>query len=478
MAIRTRITDRGVIQEISDVPSLSIEVPGNFQNIDQSVTIVTQLPATGTYPDGVMFYVAARKSIYRSSSAGWVRLPIADPSWMTQTAWGIDTVNGNDDNVGSVVSPLRSWAELRARLPAISQPSYTVTIAAGSSFTASDPITWSPTSITVGSFPIISVTATRTLGSNLTISTSSDEATNVPPRVDAGVAFPIGTILQATSGAQIGATTTVCEVVAGTNFNVSKWGSSSGVAVAPPAPGDTIAVVTLVSVNRFGFASPTAIPLINGLDIANLQNDFSTNVVFQVCRISGSFSLSRPGFMQLDRCFMNSNSFFYLSAPSVSLIANLCGIVRTGASNLPVYCGSGAVASFTHTLVIDGGFDCERYSSILLNHVGIRKAPVAAVAVHNHGFVTVTNTLYGANNPALGTMVKEGGHMTIYTGYLPTLASVGQELELEGATTANPLSSGIPTTAVSLLNWSTWSATFGRNVMSYTSGASINNRLT
>lgn len=76
-----------------------------------------------------------------------------------------------------------------------------------------------------------------------------------------------------------------------------------------------------------------------------------------------------------------------------------------------------------------------------------------------------------------GTRALSGGRISVKTGIIPTLASVGQELELENAATANaapPLATGVIPVAAALINWAQWNAApFTRNVLSYMTGAAI-----
>jgi hypothetical protein len=79
-------------------------------------------------PIGLGVYVLSRGRIYWSVPTGtgdiagtgqdWKSDPTtSDPTWLLQTAWFIDAVSGNDDNVGNTaLVPLKSGDELTARL--------------------------------------------------------------------------------------------------------------------------------------------------------------------------------------------------------------------------------------------------------------------------------------------------------------------------------------------------------------------------
>lgn len=66
---------------------------------------------------------AVQANVVASSVAGrnWFRLGIPDPTWASlfggPTVWEIDTVGGNDENLGTTqVAALKTWAELERRL--------------------------------------------------------------------------------------------------------------------------------------------------------------------------------------------------------------------------------------------------------------------------------------------------------------------------------------------------------------------------
>jgi hypothetical protein len=103
----------------------------------------------------------------------------------------------------------------------------------------------------------------------------------------------------------------------------------------------------------------------------------------------------------------------------------------------------------------------------------------AAIQVRKGGILNVTGTLWGAGNGLVGTDVREGGRVAVLAAITPTLASVGQELQLEGAATANgppPLATGVIPAATALTTWVQWTGgAFVRNVMSYFTGSAISN---
>ncbi len=450
---------------------------GGTSNGTYSVATLALRPAPASVPDGTWVFVQSQKSWYWTDLAAntWRRLVVQNDAWMVQTAWGIDTVNGNDENVGSVASPLRTLGELFARLPAI-KLSTTVTIAAGSAFGANDWLGGSIRSLpgAQAGIPTLTFQGVRTLGGNLVVNTSTDEVGNAAPTVDTGAALTIGSLVQATSGASINATAVVVALIAGTNYRTTPWTTGGFTRVAPPAPADTIAIVTQPTVARVAFSNPTANTTYIDLDIATIFTlTVSNTQIFRTCRISGLINSAQ----NLNYAFQGSAlNLTALQGQLSKSIVNGSGFIFTGAPTVLVEAGCSWY--FTDSVIQAPASITLRNNAIMeATSLGIFASTGAALTIITGAFLRVRGTLYGSGN-ATGTIVRNNGHVQVDTG-TPTLAATGVELTLEASAQAiPPLTPGaaVPANwpANALGTWANWNAApFTRFVMSYASGASI-----
>ena len=151
-------------------------------------TLATFRPVVNTLPDGTLVFVESQRSWYRSDLAGNVyrRESFADPTWMLQAAWGLDTVNGNDENVGSVASPVKTVAEFVARLPQLSQSLIASTVAAGSAIPL---FVWQPVIVPGAGNITITIQGVVTLGANQTVTASTNTTALECPSVNVGAAL-------------------------------------------------------------------------------------------------------------------------------------------------------------------------------------------------------------------------------------------------------------------------------------------------
>jgi hypothetical protein len=147
----------GTVAITGAAPALNLEA----RNI-QTVANVAALAAlaAGTLPDGSLVFVQTYKAYFElvasaqaavadvlvaaSGNAGhlWERV-LESPDWTGQLAWGVDPVAGNNENAGTVASPVKTLGEIARRWKnaVLQAQAYTITI---TSDTASTDInTWS-----------------------------------------------------------------------------------------------------------------------------------------------------------------------------------------------------------------------------------------------------------------------------------------------------------------------------------------------
>jgi hypothetical protein len=434
-----------------------------------------------TLPDGTFVYVETQKSWYWTDLASNAYRRVVQPNeaWMAQTAWYVDSATGSDENSGAIGFPLHTLSELRNRLPAINRDTV-VTIAAGSAFGANDWLGWSLqtfSGVQAGA-PTMTFNGVPSVGANMVVASSSDEAGNDAPLIDAGGVISIGQILQATSGPSTGATAVVVAFIGGNQYRTSPWSILGFTRVAPPGPGDTVAKLTLPSVARYNCSNSMGSILITNLAIGSIFSmAVSQSIIFRTCILSGliiGFNVLGYGFQG---CSFNAVTGFQFQ--NFKGVFNACGIVSNAASML---FEGGVSLFFTDTVLqqIGAGIPIVSNNAVMeVTSLGIFNSASSSIRVVRGGVLRVRGTLYGKNN-ATGTDVGTNGHVVVNGGATPTLAATGFELQLDaGANAIPPLTPGAAVPAnwpsQSINTWAKWSAApFNGQAMSYASGASIN----
>lgn len=412
----------------------------------------------------------------------WQRRLVTSQRWLQQTAWGIDTAAGSDENVGTVVSPLKTFAEYRRR-NVYMLGDRTITVAAGSTFPNGDPFVYNPidfqASGAAGFASTLTITGTRTLTAIAAVAASTNVAGNVPATIDLGVALTVNSIIQATDGANPGSTAVVEYLILGTNYATSQWRSAAGAAVAPPVAGNHVSSVALSTNPLMGLSHSHIAFIVQNFEFTAVDTMVNAFVELDVCKFPG-FSVINPGVYQLNGCCISGSGTLAAAQPGANITANLCGSTRAITSSI-----FGARVQLVNCIVagaVATGVEAKQGGGILVQGTGIFKTTGAALDVHDGGQCEVQGTLYGdASNAGKGTRARDGGNIRVLSNVTPTLTSTGQELELESAATANPTAAGVPAVAVGLTTWAganNWNnaATFNRFAVSYTTGASICSR--
>ena len=470
--------------DVTSVPDGALAWVGNpaggaGQSQDSTWQLVTQV---GALPALVAHEVIA------SPTAGRVwqrRTNVSTPRWAQQANWFLDPA-GDDQNDGATNgTALASLSEIARRVPVVGAVAAIVVTCAAGNY---GDFQWTPSWRGTGAAPIITILGTRTLGANLVVASSSDEAAAAAPLIDAGAALTVGRLIQATSGAQNGATAAVVSLVAGTQYELSPWRNAAGARVVPPAINDTIAVVTnpgtpRLSVGGTGFANqtPGAPVVVQNFSTPLVTMNGYTSVSLITCdlQLASAHAMTSGGLLLLSGCaVLQSASVF--NCQNGRMLLSLCGFNRVGlTSSIEVLETVGRI-SLTNCVIRGGNGVAARTGGLLgINRVGIFGSPTTAVDASVRGLISITGTLYGdASNAGKGTRARSGGGIFVAPNVTPTLASTGQELELEAAATANPTTAGVPVAAVGLTSWNganawTNALTFNRKAVSYTSGACV-----
>lgn len=431
------------------------------------------------------------QEVIASSAAGrvWQRLfSVTSARWLQQGAWAVDPAAGNDENVGGVASPLATYGEFIRRKPFLYVPT-TVTILG--TLLDSDNLSHEPEArwhqALSGTYPTLTIAGTRTVGANNIVATSADETGNAAPLVNAGVALTPGALIIATNGASVNATAVVVALVAGTNYRTSPWRSSAGSRVAPPAIGDTIAAITLPTVNRVAIGGTE---LANGALISNLNIKLTILTrpnSFTTCTFpagAGAVPVTAGGNQLFNGCGLLTNSIG-TSNPGTVTAFNQCGLIRGAAGTMT--CQRGCAMSFTDTVLQNWGIDCSANSAqiqcggwLVFESLGIFNATAAVTAFkcRTGGQVSIFGTFYGQDpgGASVGTDCREGGNIYVKSTVTPTITAA-TELIFDGAATANappPLATGVIPVATQLTTWAQWAAAlFNRFVLGYATGSRI-----
>lgn len=448
--------ETAIVEAVNSVVAAIVGPPGAQANFTYTVANLAARPAINTVPDGTLVYVETQKSWYWSDLPAntYRRMIQPNQAWMTQATWRIDPATGSDENVGDPSAPLASETELFARLPAINQ-SVTVQIAAAA---ALGRFLWQPVIERSAAGVTLTIAGTRTLGADHATVSSSDETATQTPRIDAGFAITIGSILQATSGAASGATAVVVALVAGTNYATTPWRNAAGARVAPPSAADNVAVVALPTTTFWSVAiqGATNSLAVSNMSIASIDDPYVQFGTFNTCFFASAFFLS-IGFYSFRGCS------FRQAADSILVGANspffgLCGFSGTG-----FFAWDGTTFGGMNDCAIAGGMGlvCRDNAYLTVNSLGIIGAAVDALTSVRGSYIRVGGTLYGSGNALRGTVVSQGGSMGVVTAVTPTLASTGQELIVDEAVTSLPT---VTTAAAATVNWANW-VTNGRNAI-------------
>ncbi len=229
-----------------------------------------------------------------SGDGGWYRLGIASPSWKSQAAWYIDPA-GDDEDEGSLASPLATFAEFARRLPVLSQ-STTVTLLDDTTEVFTGHFTVEPGTdaivLSIHGDPEVMVTGTV----DVVAAPNPASATNLPGTLTAldGALAAIdwnalgdGTdkhFVEVTGGARVGYTTAIIYSTGGTTAYTPEWTYNDTFVI--PLANDPIRVLA-------GRTLPTMKIVAEGIVVACKYLHFtdittSTSVVAQPFRWDGA----------------------------------------------------------------------------------------------------------------------------------------------------------------------------------------------
>jgi hypothetical protein len=232
----------------STVPGASVRADGIATGTVQLSSLAAASLADGTtaYVDSVSaFFKLAQSSlttdaitvIAASGKTGyqWQRLSQQSPTYWSQTSWTIDPSGGNDENPGTSLSPLKTWAEW-ARRTHRAQISTAVTVTVVSDMTDADDMVVDLDTIGSGTLTIqgtTSVVATTTVTAAQARTPASNQANEITTSAD--LSSYVGSLLrvQGTSNYAAVVKSVSSNVVRlGQLYNTSSLGTGSATGVA------------------------------------------------------------------------------------------------------------------------------------------------------------------------------------------------------------------------------------------------------
>lgn len=487
-----------------DVPDTS---GGSGGGTVATVTALALLPTLGLV-DNELVWVTGRRRYFRwsatSSAAaldGEIVVPSTNPAtgrWVSmdetssienalQTAWVVDPIAGSDDNA---TGPLATLNEFCRRIVMVLQP---LTLTINSTCPDTDNLIFNPRlgwAQTLSALvPNLTVQGVVTLGAALLVAASTNEVGNVPPTITVAAAvWTPGTLLQATDGAQLGATAVVVADLGAGVARTTPWRSTAGVRVAPPALNDHIAVRSTPTINTVSYVTPlkpvstaTGVGVVSDLDIKAIGvGRGGDGPSFRRCTFGGTQSVvpSTGAIVIFQGCSFTTTGTVGATVSGASLLFRLCGIIRASTT---ILWGSGARGEYSDCVLQATSLECGASGGgtglLQLTSCGIINAMTKAIDSRNGFLVRVTGTLYGSGPTVVAYDTSEGARTTVGVGLTPTLTGA-IELRIEGAATAIPAlaaGAGVPA-ASAFTTWANWAAApFTRNVMDYKTGTAICN---
>lgn len=427
---------------------------------------LTALPVPATGADGLLVYTESVKDYFHldtnstltvdgvtvlatflGGTTRWIRMEFAHPFWLLTSAWGVDPVVGNDENVGSVASPLKTFAELARRWGLYGRLKQNTAVTLLGDLPASDPISFKVELVGVRLNIIGTVTVVRS--GSFTGVTARNEATNTPWQVvDAAMAgtwtTDIGRRLKLTSGAGVNGVSYIAKDLGAKTARTSEWGtipSPPGVSgtFVVPAPADTynveqissaiygdcsvrsanvstVGIITQCSFIdiRFAGTSFAQFPFIVGApfyafygcrfdqgasNCAQLQS-FWTN-----CDFVGPWQTTEGAFASLDMGIARSTSFLF--GGIVIFDGHFFCQGKAGAGGVVV--GGFAKANFSEIAVFDAAASSlnPTAAGILVGTTSANGHPFMCFAGSNTGN-HATNAVWGSGNAGPGIDVHSG----------------------------------------------------------------------
>ena len=394
-----------------------------------------------------------------STAGRWVRLEMPSAHWRRQAQWYVDSVSGNDENLGTLVSPIRSWAELLRRVGFTAFLPQTTTINLPNGLAVGDVIRgkWE----VEGAVFIVGAVATQVTTGSLTGVTPSDNATENWLYDDTGgIDFTAqeGLRMRITSGARLDAVANVGKAMSATQARGASFVSpppltfpvNPGGTPVSAQSGDPYAIEQLVEVDAvqltvthvsqptFTTTSLFVIDLFvkdsGGKPHINRAED--SNTAFFGCKIGdGSSDLEFLGQYNITACYLLGGGFGTISFKYAGL-SQLNGCSFKGFVSVGV--GAQLVVDDSH--VESGNFNASDTAVLTLKRVGVHDSSLVLAAsglsTLSGGRIRCLNNVWGSGHDQYGIDVEAGTSVLYSTANKPTITGTLGDTRVGGAVTA------------------------------------------
>lgn len=434
--------------------------------------------------------------------AGYVRLGISAVEWRQQLDWYLDSANGNDENVGTALLPVKTirewWRRTGGRFRQNNTTLHLVGANNANTWPATDPFEYGvgPDQATSAGFSFI-IQGTYSVVRSGTFSaaaTNEVTATSTPPQATdaatASWAADVGRLIKSTSGAVSGAVTSILRNVAAGVVETTRWTnpatSTAPAQTAPPATLTTYDVVEGTSGSWQGYTVGSCNLIFDALKLSIAvttlrQNMPATRQYFVGCQISNWTAAATIGGNFFGCCVVTTQLF----AEQGFFIFTTCGFASgadvfslRGANVQMIDCVGEAVtfAAGCHKSQLAGGFMALVNPGVFRAAVTATNTVGAGIQAYYGGCLTLGTAAYGSAN-AVGARAGMGGRITMNAAFTPTITGT-IEISIDGTALQMPaLSASAGLVLPVRANCRTWAelagAPFGGNCYSSDFGSFI-----
>lgn len=415
---------------------------------------------TATAANAGMFYYATdigelfRNVQSAAATFSWLlfqqeSIPSNLVTWSTQIAWGINPSTGADTNVGSVASPLATWAEFRRRnivAGGFAQSLGNVTVTIVGNLGQSDPENFMGMSVPIGTVLIVTHTPATVYTSVVGVVTA--KAAPNTPQSFTDPALPVswtasglvGLRGRITSGARAGTLFWIAKDLGGKAARLLVPGSTPttfpfGLTTSFPTlvAGDPFVIETLPTVDTLIIGGN--FPIETGDDavlsrlvlrdasytgVATIVTNTAGSLVSYIgCKLANAYSL-------LEAYFESAINVSVTSGMNLSVLGGGClaaaGIVMVGGS-----------VTLNNILVQTGSIQIFDYAALFLNgDAGVFDSPSSGILAEEQGLWDASGgaRTYGSGNTAFGAVLQSS--KILYTT-LPTITGAS-DAQVDGIT--------------------------------------------
>jgi hypothetical protein len=414
---------------INQIAHISVDNVSGISSIDTSL-----------YGDGISVYSRDLKDYFildKTSSAAadgitvidagigrWIRLNVSNPSWGEISDWHIDSINGDDTNLGnSLNNAVKSWAEVVRRLglnPLKGAPSpnpfypgsRTISFTIHEDLDLNDCL--SVNFITSNTFAFAEFNGIPKIVESGTISASapSNPATNTQASIasiDVVLSAYITGVhrIKMTSGTALGNVFYAVKDLGGGSVRITEAVDYDTFNPVLPSIGDTFDIEQCPVIPKFQVNPLGGFFSFKDLNLANANNASyivaNSVTLFRDCFIS-NISYDGYSFQDHYNCLLTAPSTFYVTFNGFPSFYG-------GGSNTTVTCAS--YITFFRYLFQDA--PCYLFNAlVLMNRCGIFDSYDSGIIMDDKSNCTAS-LAYGSGNSGYGVFIRSGSQFLFYT---------------------------------------------------------------